>query len=340
MTKILVLSAGGTAGINFIKSLRMSDNKYDIHAADINAYHLELTKSDRRFVVPNCSSSNYKSTIYDLHKEHKYDFIHAQADIEVEKLSEIRNELKLPVLLPMHETILICRDKLRTNEVLRDHFIKVPFSICVEAANGWKEELFNRKKMWIRAIKGAGSKAALPVTSERQALDWINYWVETHRLETEDFMLSEFLPGKEYAWQSIWLNGELITSACRERIEYLMGNLFPSGQSSSPSVAKTVHNQWINNLCTDAIKVIDKNATGIFCVDIKENSENVPCITEINAGRFFTTSDFFSTLGANMPNDYVQLGTIMNRRQHNAVPKDYYWIRTVDTEPKCIQINE
>ena len=339
MTKILVLSAGGTAGINFIKSLRMTDSKYEIHAADINKYHLELTGADRKILVPNCSSPVYKDKISELHKEHKYDFIHAQADIEVEKLSEIQNELKLPVLLPKHETILICRDKMKTNEVLRDNSIQVPFSMKV-SDNNWQQELKNQKKMWIRAIKGAGSKAALPVTTERQAYDWINYWIETHRLETKDFMLSEFLPGKEYAWQSLWLNGELITSAARERIEYLMGNLFPSGQSSSPSVAKTIHSDCINHLCSEAIKVIDKKATGIFCVDIKENTEAVPCITEINAGRFFTTSDFFSTLGANMPNDYVKLGIIMNRNMYNAVPKDYYWIRTVDTEPKCVQINE
>jgi carbamoyl-phosphate synthase large subunit len=149
-------------------------------------------------------------------------------------------------------------------------------------------------------------------------------------------MLCEFLPGREFAFQSVWKDGEIICSMARERLEYLMGNLFPSGQSSSPSVAKTVHDERVNEIATKAIKRIDGKATGIFCVDLKEDRQGTPRVTEINAGRFFTTCDFFANCGVNMADLYVRLG--MGKElpyvdQYNAVPEDIYWIRGVDTTP-------
>jgi carbamoyl-phosphate synthase large subunit len=86
-------------------------------------------------------------------------------------------------------------------------------------------------------------------------------------------MVSEFLPGKEYAFQSIRENGEIVMSQARERIEYLYGFLSPSGQSSTPSIAKTVHNEEINELVSKVVKLIDPNATGIFCADLKTDKD-------------------------------------------------------------------
>jgi carbamoyl-phosphate synthase large subunit len=159
-------------------------------------------------------------------------------------------------------------------------------------------------------------------------------------LKYSDFMVCEFLPGKEFAFQSIWKDGEIITSQARERMEYVFGNLTPSGQSSSPSIAKTVHRNDVNKIATEAVKTIDKKATGIFCVDMKENKQGVPSITEINCGRFFTTSNFFSTAGSNMPYFYIKMAygeKLPNLPKYNAIPKGWYWIRTIDMGCKLIK---
>ena len=60
----------------------------------------------------------------------------------------------------------------------------------------------------------------------------------------------------EFAWQSLWYNGELVTSQARERLEYIFGNLTPSGQTSSPSVAKTVNRDDVNEAGKNAVLAV------------------------------------------------------------------------------------
>jgi carbamoyl-phosphate synthase large subunit len=93
-------------------------------------------------------------------------------------------------------------------------------------------------------------------------------------------------------------------------------------------------------MATQAILSIDSGATGIFCVDMKEDKNNNICPTEINAGRFFTTSNFFSTAAkiynipkANMPYIYVLLAykeKIPEGPKYNILPENLYWIRHID----------
>ena len=39
----------------------------------------------------------------------------------------------------------------------------------------------------------------MPVTNFKQAVDWANYWVDMKGLDLGNFMVAEFLNGKEYA---------------------------------------------------------------------------------------------------------------------------------------------
>ena len=152
-------------------------------------------------------------------------------------------------------------------------------------------------------------------------------------------MISQFLPGREFAFQSLWRDGELVTSAARERVQYLFGQLVPSGQTSTPSVARTVHRDDVNELCERAIRAIAPGATGVFCVDLKEDSDGRPLITEVNCGRFFTTSNFLAAAGANMPYTYVKLAydePVEPLARTNAVPPDLYWVRMVDMGYKLV----
>ena len=133
--------------------------------------------------------------------------------------------------------------------------------------------------------------------SGRQALAWIRWWIDERGLRASDFMVSEMLPGREFAYQSVWQDGELIAGQARERVEYLYGHLTPSGQTSTPSVARTVSIPAVDDLAKRAIRALDPRPRGVFCVDIKESATGVPKVTEINAGRFFTTSNFFAARG-------------------------------------------
>jgi carbamoyl-phosphate synthase large subunit len=342
--RILVTGAGGPAAFNFVKSLRVAPERFYIVGTDIKPYHLELNDLDKRYIIPPASSTDYLKYLNKIIEKEKIDFIHPQPDVEVAFLSENREKIKAKLFLPDKNTIKLCQDKFETYEILKQNKIPVAESYLIENKNDLKLafKMFskNNKLMWIRAIKGAGSRAALPIKEIEHAEIWIDYWQKMKGIGYGQFMISEFLPGKEFAFQSLWKDGELITSQARERIEYLFGNITPSGQTSTPSIAKTVHRNDVNKIATAAIKAIDPKASGIFCVDLKENKEGIPCITEINTGRFFTTSYFFTQAGLNMPYFYIKLAfneKLPKLKKYNPLPKDVYWVRHVDMGYKLIK---
>ena len=117
------------------------------------------------------------------------------------------------------------------------------------------------------------------------------------------------------------------------RLEYLYPYLAPSGITNTPTVAVTVNRDDVNRIATECVLAIDSDATGVFCVDLRENGDGIPCPTEINAGRFFTTSFFFTRAGINMPYYYVKLAyseSIPKLPRYNALPEGLYWIRHID----------
>ena len=172
----------------------------------------------------------------------------------------------------------------------------------------------------------------------------MSYWVKNKKIKADDFMLSEFLPGKEYAVQTLWHDGKLLHSQARERVEYFFGNMIPSGQSSTPSVAKTVKDQDVYDMANAAINSITGSPNGIYCVDMKRNSLGILIPTEVNYGRFFTTSDFFSSLGMNSPKLYCKMlqgyFPIKDDIKINCIEDEYYWLRGLDKLPTLIEGSE
>jgi phosphoglycolate phosphatase-like HAD superfamily hydrolase len=70
---------------------------------------------------------------------------------------------------------------------------------------------------------------------------------------------------------------------------------------------------------------------------MKEDRDGRPRVAEINAGRFFTTSNFFAHAGLNMPDTYVRLGVGERLERpsarHDPRPEDLYWVRMIDMAP-------
>jgi hypothetical protein len=66
-------------------------------------------------------------------------------------------------------------------------------------------------------------------------------------------------------------------------------------------------------------------------------------VTEINAGRFFTTSNFFAAAGANMPYEYVRLAygeNVDGLPRYDAVEEGLYWVRMIDMGYKLVREGE
>jgi hypothetical protein len=174
-----------------------------------------------------------------------------------------------------------------------------------------------------------------------QAQAWLDYWTNYKGLQPGDFMASQFLPGREFAWQSLWHKGQLVTSQARERVEYIFGQLTPSGQSSSPSVARTINRDDVNTVGEAAVRAVSAAPHGVYGVDMKEDESRRPLITEINIGRFYTTSNFFAHAGLNIPELYLRYGLgesiVSPPLLYNSLPDDLYWLRMVDMGYKLVK---
>ena len=341
--RILVTGCGGSAATNFIKSLRHAPEDFYIVGTDCSKYYAKLSQADKTYVLPHYTDKNYLIELNYIIVKENIEFVHIQPDPEVAFISEHRDYIKADTFLPDARTIRIAQNKYRLNTLLRDYRVPVPSTEKVVDPDNLRRLMdIKAGKLWLRAMRGAGSLAALPVDNYNEAYYWIEYWVKKG-LSWKDFIISEFLPGKEYAFQSLWDDGNLITSAARERLEYLFQARMPSGQSSTPTVARSVHNKLLNGIAYTAVKALDPEATGVFCIDLKENEEGVPAVTEINAGRFFTTSNFFTLAGSNMPYYYILMAygeKLPLLPKYNAVPKDLYWVRGMDCGQVIIKEDE
>lgn len=335
LTTVLLTGAGGSAAANVHDALRRTQ-KYRVIGADSSAIKLHLSKADEHFVIPRADDPAYQAALIALVRQTKADVVHAQPDPEVLAIGSFRAALPASTYLPVQKVLEVASDKSAFNSAMAGADIPVPestpFTTLDSAAEGTTELLARHERVWIRARVGAGARASLPVSSADQAVAWIRWWIEEKSMTAADFMGSEFLPGREYAYQSVWQDGALVAGQARERVEYLYGHLTPHGQTSTPSVARTVSMPKVDELALAAIQALDRTPSGAYCVDMKEAADGAPRVTEINAGRFFTTSNFFATAGLNMPDLLIRcaLGERPEPCGSSPLEADLYWIRMVD----------
>jgi carbamoyl-phosphate synthase large subunit len=109
-----------------------------------------------------------------------------------------------------------------------------------------------------------------------------------------DFVVEEFLPGRDFCFMSIWNGGTLVTSMIRERLSWVGHRIDGTGGTSK--LNRVVYSDKVNKMAVDAVKAVSVEPHGIFCVDLKEDSRSVPRPTEINCR--FTTNVHYLTLAS------------------------------------------
>ncbi|MFZ4516259.1 MAG: hypothetical protein ACOYN3_08105 [Acidimicrobiia bacterium] len=344
-TRVIVTGAGGSAAANFANALELCDS-IELVGADIDPRRLHLSKINRNVLIPKATAPEYIDAINRVIADEGADVLHVQPDVEVLTVGRARDRIKAQMFLPDQETIEIASEKDRFAACLAATDVAVPESHALEneasIADVMNDMLTRHERLWVRARRGAGSRAALPVRTVAQAQAWISWWVDERGLAVDDFMVAEFLPGAEFAFQSIWQDGQLIVGQARERVEYLYGFLSPSGQSSTPAIARTVKRADVDATALAAIHAVSERPHGVFCVDMKEAADGTVRVTEANVGRFFTTSNFFAAAGINMPEMSIRaaLGEQLSPIGVSPLAADLYWIRMVDMGYKLVTGNE
>jgi carbamoyl-phosphate synthase large subunit len=333
-----------------VKSLTEAHEKLYLVGTEASEYYLHTMPTDTKYLVPKANDPSYIDRLNEIIRKEKIDFLHAQPDVEVEVVSEQREKLEAPTFLPSKQAVKACQDKLASANTWKNMDIPVAKTIVIKQESDIDRAFAELgSPIWIRATRGAGGRGSTPASNRETAVSWINYW-RARNVDWE-FIAQEMLPGKNIAFHSLWHNGELITSMARERIESIYAYLAPSGIMGTPAVQKTVHDDIVNKISTEAVLAIDPNFTGIASVDLKENTKGVPCVTEINPGRMFTTSFFFSYASKVLYNDYrinipylytklAYKENIPKLEKYNPLPANVYWIRHMDTPGRIVKDNK
>jgi len=326
MKRLLVGGAGGTPSNNFIQSIRESSEKLFIIGMTSDPYDLCKADVEKRHLIPNANEKDYYLILEDIIKENKPEFIHVQNDFEVLAISGFRNKLKkmnVATCLPRHESVENCINKLKSWEIWEKSGIEVPKSLIIKTLGN---------TIWIRSIKGAAGNGALPTSDVDFAKSWIDYFEGWGK-----FMAAEYLSPTSVTWMSLWDKGELIVAQGRKRLNWAFNDRTLSGVTGITGTGVTVSDPLVDEIAQKAILSIDSKPNGVWSVDMTYDNKGMPNPTEINIGRFFTTSLFFTKLGLNMPHIYLKLAFGEElpeiKEKINPLPSDYAWIRGMDTEP-------
>lgn len=291
---LLVTGCGGGGSNNLIRAIDAS--RYDVSLVGTNAERSFLGRSmaDDNYLIPWASDEQaYIETLNDIVDRHGVDLIVPTNEIEIAVVSRRRDDLEAATFLPPDRSVQLCQDKYEFYVDLDNQGREVPAVQPIEdldALESLIEDLPGDETYWCRMREGTGSKGALPVTDATQIRQWIEYWRDVRGVPLEKFILCEYLPGRDYAVQMLWNDGELVISKACERLEYLMGSSTPSGRISTPRVGKLVDDPQVHEVSERIVRAVDDQPHGLYAIDLRENVDGVPCATEINCGRFFRIS--------------------------------------------------
>lgn len=337
-SNILISGIGGVGGVNFAHALTYT-GKYRVFGSDHFKYHHIFPDAIKVYHSPKHSSSTFIATLENIIKRQDIDFLHCFPTLEAMQAALFGVSCK--TLLPNFQAMNLAFDKYESTKKLGEKGVNTPelydYSVILKSRLGEKKDL--KFPIWVRARRGAGGAKSICCFDFTDIEAWLHIW--SHRgTALGDFVFQEYVEGKDIAFDSLWVDGKLITSFSRERIEYPPRGL---GKGGSPVVAKTIHDKSVNTTGISAVKALDERPNGFYCVDmIKTGLEDV-YVTEVNAGKAHTTLPLwglamqktFGRLELNLAYVYTELGlgnSILPEisKKTDLYPEDYFLIRETD----------
>jgi hypothetical protein len=335
--RVLVTGAAGAASLNYIRSLRASPEPFYLVGVDCNKYQLLAAETDERHLVPPADHELYIPVLADIIRQTGAQFLFAQPDVEIAVISRRRDELPVRTFMPAPETISLCQDKFASYGRWAAAGLRVPETRLLQDPGDLRAAIADFGEVWLRATHGAAGRGALRTSDLDQALGWINShdgWGE--------FTAARYLGPQSVTWQSIWCKGELIVAQGRERHSWEFANRAPSGVTGITGAGVTISEPQVDEIAERAIRALDDAPHGIFAVDMTRDAGGVPNPTEINIGRFFTTTHFFTAAGLNMPYIFTKLAFCedvdLPEQRINPLPPGLLWLRGMDREPVLTDI--
>jgi carbamoyl-phosphate synthase large subunit len=274
---VLIPGAGGPAGINTIKSLRLSLFKGNIVSTDSNSLSAGFFLSDFSYVIPPYDDKFFIKKLLKIIKEQNIKVLMPSSGFDIYSYSINYDLILKNGALPIvsrRKVLEICRDKLLSYKFLSNKF---PFAFTCEYHK--KIDTF---PLIAKPRFGKGSDNIIKVDNK---LD-LNYVSRKFK----NMIFQEYLPGTEYTVDVLSdLNEKPIMAIPRIRIDT------KAGISVKGKIKRDL---MIENLCKKTAETL--GIKGPCCIQLKESENGELKIIEINprlgGGTIFTT-----LAGANFP---------------------------------------
>ena len=345
-TRVLVMGAGSAGAENFIRSLRGADPSIALLGCNDDRFVVRRSAAEARALVPAPGHPRFARLFCRLVRAWHVDLVVPTSDRHVQALSEARRDLGDVVFLPAARVIALCRDKLRLARTLRRRGVPAPETYPVSGPDG-VEAIFARlgqpTRLWCRPRTGTCARGGAAVATPDEARRWMAVWETMQGVPASEFTLCEYLPGREILCQSVWHRGDVVLVNTFERLAYFGTDNIPSGVTSLSSLAKTVVEPGVVEVCRRAIRAVAPRASGVFSVDVKEDAAGRPRVTEINAGRFFMAMTAFDhVLKHSIALTYVRVarGERVDVGQAYDAVDGHYMVRDMDIEPGVFRADE
>lgn len=338
-TNILVTGIGGPTPRSFVRSVIDSGcDTYNFIGVDANPLAIGLYDRfsySKTYLVPEANDEWYWTEVSKIIDRHHIEFAVVLPEAEVVVWSDRKGREGLPckAFISAYNPTAALVDKKLLHDMLKDKSY-IP-KYCTFLNDSKRKELTVDYPFWVRGTVGSSGLGSLKIDSEQELEEWMRI-----NSRIEEFIASEFLPGRNLACKLLYMDGRLFRSACAERLEYIMAKVAPSGITGNTSFGRMIDDKVLVEIADEAICTIfsryKSKANGIFTVDYKEDAQGHPMITEINV-RFVAFVSSLAKAGANLPLDYLEANLNPDdfsfAYKHYEFPQGTIFLRDVDERP-------
>ena len=274
--------------------------EFFIEGADMAPMEFNAVGLDRFFQVPSCIDSHYIDDILDICQREKITALVPMNTNELEIFEAVKDRFEAIGTTVVLTTgrLGIANDKLRMNLFLSKCGVRQPLTrtACSYSDYQTVSARYPKIKLCIKLPHGCGGRGFRVIGDEEyikersQPISYISQ-VELEKLFKnfdEVFMLQEYLPGTEYTVDVLAVNGKVVAGATKRN-----GDVDGIAKRS-----EIVPNGEAFDQCVKACEALSLDGNVGF--DLKENSDGVPYIIDINP-RLTATVSLIQKAGLNLP---------------------------------------
>ncbi len=277
MTTVLVSSCGGSPGIDMARCLRQ-DPTLRIVGADASPWGRRLGERFCDEVVSLPSAGADAGAYVDALCEAAagVDFVFVGLDLEVAALSQVGRPLPVPSALAPLPVLDLLLDKARTQAAGAGSGAFPATRTFRDPAQ--LEAIFEAlgSPLWIRPCVGTSGKGSLAAADATEARRWLAAWGASG----EPWMAQTLLPGRNFNWSAVFVEGQRVACASMERLSYLLADLVPTGVTGQVKLCSTVREPEVDAVAERAVRAIDDRPHGVYSVDLRGDADGAPRVTE------------------------------------------------------------